>query len=67
MEDILDLYEEAYGPKRPVVCMDERPCQLIDDIVAPIPMKSGNAMKYDNDYERQGTKVHAVYSYYVNP
>jgi len=55
MEDILDLYEEAYDPKRPVLCMDERPCQLRDDIVAPIPMKSGKAMKCDYEYERKGT------------
>ena len=55
MEDILDIYEEAYDPKRPVVCMDERPCQLIDDILAPIPMKSGKATKVDYEYERKGT------------
>ena len=28
MEEILDLYEEPYDPNRPVVCFDERPCQL---------------------------------------
>jgi len=55
MEDILDLYEEAYDRKYPVVCMDERPCQLIDDILTPIPMKSGKAMKVDYEYERKGT------------
>jgi len=55
MEDILDIYEEAYDPKRPVVCMDERPCQLIDDILTPIPMKSGKATKVDYEYERKGT------------
>ena len=55
MEDILDLYEEAYDPKRPNLCMDERPCQLINDVLVPIPMKSGKAMKYDYEYERKGT------------
>ncbi len=55
MEDILDLYEEAYDPMRPVLCMDERPCQLIGDIVAPIPMKPGKPKKEDNEYERNGT------------
>jgi hypothetical protein len=39
MEDILDLYEESYDPKSPVICFDERPCQLVDDIVTPIAMK----------------------------
>ena len=28
MEEILDLYEEPYDPNRPVVCFDQRPCQL---------------------------------------
>ena len=55
MEDILDLYEEAYDPKYPVLCMDERPCQLLGDVVVPIPMKSGKAMKHDYEYERKGT------------
>ena len=55
MEDILDLYEEAYNPKRPVLCMDERPCQLIEDVVTPISMKSGKPMKADYEYERKGT------------
>ena len=55
MEDILDLYEEFYNPKRPIVCIDERPCQLINDILTPIPMKSGKAMKVDYEYERKGT------------
>ena len=34
MEEILDLYEEPYDEKRPVVCFDERPCQLIGDVTA---------------------------------
>ncbi len=55
MEDILDLYEESYDPMRPVLCMDERPCQLIGDVVAPIPMKPGKPKKEDNEYERNGT------------
>jgi hypothetical protein len=55
MEDILDLYEEPYDPKRPVIGVDERPCQLLGDIVAPIPMKPGKLRKEDNEYERNGT------------
>ena len=55
MEDILDLYEEPYDPEKPVICMDERPCQLIGDIVAPIPMEPGKPKKEDNEYERNGT------------
>jgi hypothetical protein len=55
MEDILDLYEEPYDPKRPVIGVDERPCQLIGNVVAPIPMKPGKPKKEDNEYERNGT------------
>ena len=55
MEDILDLYEAPYDPKRPLVCIDERPCQLIGDILTPIPMKSGKSTKVDYEYERKGT------------
>jgi hypothetical protein len=39
MEDVLDLYEQPYDPKRPVICFDERPCQLIGDAIIPIPVK----------------------------
>ena len=55
MEDLLDLYEEAYDPRYPVVCVDERPCQLHDEVVMPIAMKSGSAKKVDYEYARMGT------------
>lgn len=55
MEDILDIYEQGYNPKRPVVCVDERPCQLIEDIAVPIPMKSGRQKREDHEYQRNGT------------
>jgi hypothetical protein len=32
MEEILDPYEEPYDPKRPVVCFDDRPCQLLAEV-----------------------------------
>jgi DDE superfamily endonuclease len=37
MEDVLDLYAEAPDPKRPVVCFDESPMQLIGETRQPIP------------------------------
>ena len=55
MEDLLDLYEFPYEPKRPLICFDERPCQLLGDVMAPIPMKPGSAKKLDYHYERKGT------------
>jgi DDE superfamily endonuclease len=55
MEDILALYEQPYDPLRPVVCFDERPCQLIGEVLAPIPMQPGRIKRQDDEYERQGT------------
>ena len=55
MENLLDLYMKPYNPKRPVICIDERPCQLIGNIVVPIPMKPGNPKKIDYHYKRNGT------------
>jgi hypothetical protein len=54
MERVLDLYEEPYDPKRPVVCFDERPCQLIGDVRDPLPMKPGQLERFDSEYERGG-------------
>jgi hypothetical protein len=55
MEDVLDLYAEAYDPERPQVCFDERPVQLLGDTYAPIPMQKGQVRRYDYEYEREGT------------
>jgi hypothetical protein len=55
MEDVLSVYERPYDAKRPVVCMDEKPYQLLKDIVEPIAMKPGTAKKEDYEYERKGT------------
>ena len=54
MEDILDLYALPYDPLYPQICMDERPCQLLGDLLVPIPMKPGKCYKYDHHYERHG-------------
>ena len=55
MEEILDLYEELYDPKRPVVCFDERPCQLLAEVRDPLPIAPGKAKRFDSEYERKGT------------
>ena len=55
MEDVLDLYEKPYDPKRPVICFDERPCQLISDVIIPIPIKPGSPKKEHYEYVRNGT------------
>lgn len=55
MEDILDVYERSYDENCPVICMDEKPYQLLDHARQPIPMKPGNVTLEDNEYIRNGT------------
>jgi len=62
MEDILDLYCLPYNPNCPVVCMDEKPYQLLADRREPIMMKPGSVKKIDNEYERMGTCSIFVFS-----
>jgi hypothetical protein len=54
MEAVLDLYEEAYDEKRPVVCFDERPCQLLAEVREPLAGKPGCPERRDHEYERRG-------------
>src|SRR5271166_1136790 len=55
MEDVLDLYAEAPDPKRPVVCFDESPTQLIGEVRQPMPAELGKPERYDCEYKRNGT------------
>jgi len=55
MEKVLDTYEQLYNDRRPVICFDERPCQLLGDVLVPIPMKPGRVERQDYHYKRNGT------------
>jgi hypothetical protein len=55
MEDVLDLYAEEPDAKRPVVCFDESPTQLIGEVRRPIPAAPGQLERYDCEYKRNGT------------
>lgn len=55
MEDVLDLYEEPYDPKRPVVCCDQRPYQRLQEVREPLPVELGRPKRVDYEYERNGT------------
>ena len=57
MEQVLDVYEQPCDSLRPVVCFDERPCQLLGDILMPLPMKPERVERQDYHYERKGTAV----------
>jgi len=61
MEDLLDLYEAPSDPKRPRVCFDEQPYQIVAETRAPISArpgrdgKPGHAARVDYEYRRNGT------------
>ena len=55
MEDVLDLYAEPPDAKRPVVCFDESPTQLIGEVRQSIPARPGQLERYDCEYKRNGT------------
>jgi transposase len=55
MEDILDVYERPKDEKRPLVCMDECPKQLIGETRSPIALEPGTPERYDTEYVRNGT------------
>lgn len=55
MEDVLEVYERPYDPLRPVVCVDEKPVQLLGDVRDPIPAIPGEVTKFDYEYSRNGT------------
>jgi len=54
MEDVLDVYKLPYDPRRPMVCFDERPKQLVGEMRKPIPAAPGKPSRYDYEYKRNG-------------
>lgn len=54
MEKVLNIYSRPMDAKRPVVCMDETPRQLIRETREPIPAASGRPERHDYEYERCG-------------
>ncbi|HEX4447055.1 MAG TPA: IS630 family transposase [Polyangiaceae bacterium] len=55
MEDVLDLYGETPDKRRPVVCFDETPRQLIGESRVPVAPKPGRPARFDYEYVRNGT------------
>ena len=55
MEDVLDVYHRSYDENCPVICMDQKPYQLLGECREPIPMKPGNVKLEDSEYIRNGT------------
>jgi hypothetical protein len=55
MEDVLDVYARPLDAARPVVCMDEKPYQLLGHAREPIPASPGRDRREDSEYVRHGT------------
>jgi hypothetical protein len=55
MEDVLDVYERPYDPRRPQVCLDELHVQLIGETRTPLPTAPGRPARVDYEYVRNGT------------
>jgi len=53
MEHVLDIYKLPYNEDYPVVCMDESPKQLIEE-VASTPIRPGQEARLDYEYIRHG-------------
>ena len=55
MEEVLDTYQQPRDPARPVVCMDEQPVQLLEDVHPPVAESPGRPELVDHEYQRAGT------------
>ena len=55
MEDVLTLYAEPPDERRPVVCFDETPRQLIGEERVPVRAEPGKRRRFDYEYVRNGT------------
>jgi len=55
MEDVLEVYSRPFDPAKPMICMDEKPYQLLDEVRDPIPAVPGKVEKVDSEYKREGT------------
>jgi hypothetical protein len=56
MYDLLALYAKPYDPSEPVVCLDEKSKQLLEQTRRPIPARPGQVDKEDYEYKRAGTR-----------
>jgi hypothetical protein len=55
MEDVLHQYQLPHDPRHPLVCFDERPCFLIEEVGGILPMSPGKAKRYHYEYHKNGS------------
>lgn len=56
MEEVLDVYQESFDERHPLICMDEASRQILSDVSDPLPMKPGSPKRVDDKYERHGVR-----------
>ena len=56
MNDLLDLYTKPYDPEEPVICLDEKSKQLIEDVRPSLPVAPRQGQRVDSHYKRHGTQ-----------
>lgn len=54
MEEVLDTYHRPAQEGEVRLCVDERPCQLLEEVRKPLPIKAGRPYRQDNEYKRMG-------------
>lgn len=57
MEDVLYQYARPHNPRRPVVCVDERPCFLVGDVITPLPLSAGHPRREDYHSSKHGSRA----------
>jgi hypothetical protein len=55
MEEVLHQYRLPHDPRHPLICFDERPCFLIEDVGALLPLSPGKAKRYHYEYKKNGS------------
>jgi hypothetical protein len=54
MADVLDLYEQPYDPRYPLICYDEWRRALIGETRPSLPARPGGRRRVDYEYRRNG-------------
>jgi hypothetical protein len=55
MEGVLEVYKRPYSAEEPLVCMDEKPYQLLGEGREALPMTAEHCKREDYEYIRNGT------------
>ena len=57
MEKILDVYQDDYDERHPLICMDEAAKQITADVEPALPLSPGQPRREDHHYQRQGVRA----------